>query len=110
MSNIQTDCQKRREASTFLSAEEMTKRAGAPYPNGRRWTDEYGDSCTLWVVLPGTMSEEEAKATVEKIGFAPEPLRCHHSYDCCGRWYFDSYWLRRGGSRWLCTWHHYRNV
>jgi hypothetical protein len=88
---------------------ELTKRPPRWLRSGAR--ESHGDGFTRWWVFPPTWSLVEIARELHRWDFDTTESHCHHSYDCCGRWYCHGLTeLRRTASGVLvgCSW--YRNV
>lgn len=64
---------------------------------GCRERDDYGETKTFWFIFQGQQRWTDAaiQREVERFGFQTEDTSCHHSYDCCGRWYCDGLYVKR---------------
>lgn len=79
-------------------------------PVHTRDKEGYGDSVTAWMRVPGTLSDDEAIALWNGLGYDDEHTWCQHSYDCCGRMYHGSLRIRTNGHSTLLQQHYGRNV
>lgn len=72
--------------------------------------NSYGDCQRHWFVFPASYSTFDVVRWLRDHDVHYHPTRCHHEYDCCGRWYSDGVWITRKGSRVLAVIGWYRNV
>lgn len=72
--------------------------------------DNYGDSATVWIRLPGIWTEEQARKFWYESERDPDGTFCQHEFDCCGRMYNDSLRVKSNGHSTLLTQYFYRNV
>ena len=65
---------------------------------------QYDENYTSWAVFPKEMSDERIESYLTSLGWALEGYPCHTGdWDCCGRFFANSIFIERKGSRVLVT-------